>query len=102
VTEFRIVAIALVGVLATARLTRLLVADMYPPSIWVRIQWHHFTRDGGWAKLVDCHFCAAPYFAALVFGVGYFLHWPTWWWVATCWLAASYAAALVVERDEAD
>ena len=44
--------------------------------------------------------CASPYFAALVFGLGYFLEWPTWWYVVTSWLTASYLASILVFHDE--
>jgi hypothetical protein len=100
VSTFQILVIAALGTVATARLTRLLVADSFPPSAWVRARWVDWTNDGKWAPLVSCHWCASPYFAAVVFGSGYLLDWPTWWYVVTCWLSASYAAGFIVERDE--
>jgi hypothetical protein len=100
VSNWQIVFTTIVAILATARITRLIVEDEYPPSIWVRIKWDRLTRDGEWAKLVHCGWCASPYVAALVLGLGYFLTWPTWWYVACSWLAASYAAGWVVFHDE--
>lgn len=100
--HFQILCAAAVGVLATARLTRLLVFDSYPPVAWMRAKWHSITKDGKWAMLVDCPYCAAPYFAAVVFGVGELTDYPTWWWIVCGWLAASYAASIVVAYDGDD
>lgn len=99
-TPFQIIITALVAVVGSARFTRLIVADSYPPSMWVRDKWRVITKDGSWSKLVDCPWCAAPYVCAANLGLGYFLHWPTWWYIVNCWLAASYAAAWLVYKDE--
>lgn len=90
----------IVFVLATARLTRLLVNDEFPPSVWLRIKWDTITKDGSWSKLVHCPWCAAPYIAAilLAWGVLSGLHWS--WWVFCGWLAGSYAASWIVFHDE--
>ena len=96
----QVVFTAVVAVLASARLTRLIVADTYPPVAWLRSKWAGLTHDGEWAALVSCSFCAAPYVSAVVLALGYWLDWPTWWYVACCWLAVSYAAAIVVQYDE--
>lgn len=95
-----IVAAVLVGVLGTARLTRLLTHDSYPPSEWVRVGWMNLTRHGQWSTLVTCPFCAAPYIvaASMAWGLLTDLHWS--WWLFHGWLAASYAASMVVLRDE--
>jgi hypothetical protein len=90
----------LFAVAASARLTRLIVQDEYPPMVWIRIQWDRLTRDGGWSKLAHCGWCASPYAAALVLGTGYLCDWPTWWYLITGWLAASYAAGWIVFHDE--
>ena len=99
-TWWQIVFTSVVAVLASARITRLIVEDEYPPSIWVRMKWDRLTRDGEWAKLVHCGWCASPYVTALVLGLGYFLRWPTWWYVGSAWLAASYVAGWIVFHDE--
>jgi len=100
VSPYREVVTAIIAVVASARLTRLIVEDEYPPSVWIRIQWDRLTRDGPWSKLAHCGWCASPYVAALVLGLGYFLDWPTWWYVVTAWLAASYAAGWINFHDE--
>jgi hypothetical protein len=89
----------LVGALATARLSRLLVDDSYPPSVWARDMWRRITRDGSWSGLVDCHFCVTPYVAAVVLAWGWLsaLHWS--WWAFCGWLALAYTAAMIAVRD---
>lgn len=87
---------------ATARLTRLIVFDTYPPAAWVRVQWHRITRDGSWAKLVDCAYCAAPYVAAGILAWGYWTGWQTAWVIVCAWLTVSYLAAIWVRFDGDD
>lgn len=91
-----------VGIIAVARLSRLVVFDDFPPMKWARLRWHVAMNENGWEKLVDCAFCAAPYLAAADMGWAYLsdLHWT--WWVFNLWLAASYVAAMIVARDEPD
>jgi hypothetical protein len=99
VNQFQIVAAAIVGVIATARLTRLLVFDSYPPVAWIRAKWHDITKDGSWAALVDCPYCAAPYFAALVLAFGELTDYGKVWWIVCGWLAGSYVAAVFIAHD---
>lgn len=98
-STFQIVATAVIGVLATARLTRLLVHDTYPPSAWVRDKWRSLTHDGAWSELVGCHYCAAPYFAVLVLLAGEWSDYNPWWYYVCGVLAGSYVAAIVVSFD---
>jgi hypothetical protein len=93
-------AAVLVAVVGTARLTRLLVFDTYPPAAWVRARWDGLTKDGPWSVLVHCGYCAAPWIAVVTIAWGYFtdLHWS--WWVFYGWLALSYLAATFVSWDE--
>lgn len=94
------VAAAVVGVLSTARLTRLLAQDSFPPSVWLRMRWDILTGDGPWSTLMHCHWCLAPWMGALVMAsaLAWDLH-PA-WWVVNGWLGGSYLASMVVERDE--
>ena len=91
-----------VGVVSTARMTRLLVADEWPPTVWLRIRWDTITHDGPWGKLGHCPWCASPYIAAIILAWALLsdLHWT--WWVFNGWLAGSYAASWVVFHDEDD
>lgn len=99
-TAFWYVAASVVGVLSAARLTRLAVADEFPPSVWVRMKWDTLTKDGSWSKLAHCPWCASPYFSAMIllWAVLSHLHWS--WWLFNSWMAMSYAASWVVFHDE--
>lgn len=98
--NWQYVAAAIVGIVAAARLTRLIVEDEYPPSAWVRSKWDGITNDGPWAKLVHCPWCAGPYVSGIIllWAVLSHLHWT--WWLFNGWLAMSYAASWIVFHDE--
>lgn len=98
-----------VGVLSVARFTRLVTHDTWPPFEWLRPR--VAAKLGGWAELVVCPFCAAPYLMAgqmVWFGLLYDLaglHSDafTWGWlVPNLWFALSYLAAIVVAYDQPD
>jgi len=97
---FVMVVTGVFGVLASARLTRLIVADSYPPAAWLRSKWDALTHDGSWSELVHCGWCASPYVSAAVFAPGYFLSWPHWWYLVTGFIAASWLVGWVVFHDE--
>lgn len=94
-----ILAAVVVAVLSVARLTRLLTQDTYPPVAAIRSWWTRVTKDGDWADLATCPFCAAPYIAAVVLAWGLLTDLQVAWWVVNGWLALSYLAAMVVVRD---
>lgn len=90
----------LVGIVSAGRVTRLLAQDLFPPTAWLRGKWDAVTNDGPWSLLMHCHWCLSPYVTAGIGAWGWFsdLHWT--WWAVNGWLAASYAVAMLVERDE--
>jgi hypothetical protein len=96
------VAAVVVGILSAARITRLITQDSYPPAAWIRRKWDDLTDDGQWSTLVHCHWCFAPWATALVMAWGLLTDFQTAWWIFNGWLAASYLASMVVERDEKD
>jgi hypothetical protein len=89
----------LVAVLGTARLTRIIAHDDYPPSEWVRAHWIALVGEG-WGKLATCIWCAQPYVAAICIAWAYFseMHWS--WWVFWGWLALSQAGSTLLAYDE--
>jgi Protein of unknown function (DUF1360) len=109
----------IVGVLAVARLTRLLVDDDWPPIVWVRDKYldalvRLFHADGtndeaarkahDWYQLVECPFCASTWFALANLGLAWWsyngdgqLDW--WWWLPNLWFAGMYLAAMINVRD---
>jgi hypothetical protein len=111
--HFVLVLAIAVGILGSARLTRVITYDDYPPAEWVRERWTYLTRSrrhstperivpGAWSKLVTCWWCATPYVTAGCAAHGYFtsLHWS--WWAVWGVLGASYVAAMVIARDGDD
>lgn len=95
-------AATIVGVMSVARLTRLLTQDSFPPAVWVRLRWDELTNENAWSTLFHCHFCLAPWLAAPILLWGWLTDLQTAWWLFNGWLAASYAASMVVERDEVE
>lgn len=101
-SKFEMVAAFVVGVLATARLARLVVFDDYPPTVWLRIKVDTWTHENSWSKLVHCAYCLAPWIGLLDFIAGWAsgYHWV--WWVFNIWLAGGYLAAMAVAYDGDD
>ena len=87
--------------IASARLTRLLVHDRYPPVARLRAGWDALTRDGAWSELVHCNYCASPYLTAALWWPLYATQcWPFGWYVAALiWLGMCYLAAIIVSYD---
>jgi hypothetical protein len=90
----------LVGVLAVARVTRLIVDDDWPPIVWLR-EWYvvDLCKGNKWGELVGCSFCMSTWvglpwlLAAWASGLAW------WWWVPSLWMGGSYLAAMVNVRD---
>lgn len=99
-TYFYLILAAATLVLSAGRLTRVLVAEDYPPSIKVRMWWDKVTKDGPWSKLVHCPWCMGPWITLvlMVWAVLSNLHWT--WWLFNGWMALSYATSWVVFHDE--
>lgn len=106
------IAIAIVTVLASARLTRLAVYDDFPPVRWVREKYLDATDGSNWQLLGLCGYCASFWMTALVvlfgylsgvygtdpFGGGSDLDFKIWWFLFGT-LAASYLAATYIAND---
>lgn len=93
-----IAAAVIVGIIAVARLTRLVVDDDFPPVAWLRRE--YMARvPAAWATLPTCAFCVAPYFTALSLAWALFTDLGIAWWVFHGWLAAAYLASMLVVRD---
>lgn len=98
--DWLVVAAVIVGVLSTARITRLVTQDDFPPSVRLRAWWDKVTNDGEWSKLVHCHWCFSPYAAWPVLATALIFDLHPAWWIVNGWLAGAYVASMVVERDE--
>ena len=91
-----------VGVLGSARITRLVVADDFPPVVSLRIAWDRLTNDGPYSKLVHCPWCFAPWVVLINIIAALWSDLHPAWWLLNLWMAASYAASWVVFHDEDD
>jgi hypothetical protein len=91
-----------VWIVASARITRLLTQDSFPPVVWLRMKWDDKTEGNGWNVLFHCHWCMSFWVTAAIGVWGFLsnLHWT--WWILNVVLAASYISAFVVERDEVE
>ena len=99
------------AVLAAGRITRLVIYDAYPPSIWLRLQWDRLTdtpdqRTGlhAWNKLLHCPWCFLPWvMLAIIAGfiLTFVATWWAWvWWVGIVWMAGAYVGTMIYLRDE--
>ena len=89
-----------VGLLSTARLTRLITQDSFPPAVWLRVKWDDLTDGTGWNVLLHCHWCLSPWLVIPVGLWGLLSDFHVSWWLFNGWLAAAYVVAMIVERDE--
>lgn len=92
-------------VLGSARLTRLLIFDVYPPAAWLRIKWDDATHKSDWNNLMHCAYCLAPWIVlanGLLGWLAYETGWITVWSVFNLWLGAAYLAAMTVAYDGDD
>lgn len=101
-SNFEWVAVAIVTIVSSARITRLVVWDSYPPSVWLRSKWDALTKDGDWSLLAHCGYCFGMYAAGFTVLTGYFSDWHPIWWIFNGWLTASYGAAIVMSYDGDD
>lgn len=99
----------LVGVLGVARLTRIVVYDEFPPSVWLRMTVTHALENRGpyaraWGKIVTCWWCLSPWlflvcilwWMLLIPLHPFFMYaWWAWWGM----LAGGYAATMLIVRD---
>ena len=97
-SPFVLIAALIVGVLGTARITRLLVDDDWPPVNWLREQYIHRVPES-WGGLAECPFCMAPWVALIEVATAWIWHLPGWWWAGNAWMGGSYLASMIVVRD---
>lgn len=101
-TPFVWVAVAVVSVVSSARITRLVTWDSFPPSIWVRRTWDSVTREGSWSLLMSCPWCLSFWIHGIVVLSGYYSDWHLVWWLVNGIFGGSYIAAMIVVRDGDD
>lgn len=107
-STFEWLAVAVVTVISSARVTRLVTVDTLPPIKWLREKYEDKTDGSGWQKLTMCGYCFSFWATLVVLLWGWFVSWDgtdgTVWWLINGVLAASYLAAIVMrfDGDEAD
>lgn len=101
--EFWWVAVAVLTVTSTARITRLLTFDDFPPVKVVRDAFGRWTdktdRRRGWQLLAYCGYCMSFWVALLVIGTGWTSDWHEVWWLVNSAFGGSYLAAILMAHD---
>lgn len=99
----------LTAVLGVARVTRIVVYDEFPPTVWLRLKVESMLIGRGpyvrgWGKIVTCWWCLAPWvmlvcilwWTFLIPVSPFFMYaWWAWWGM----LAGGYVASMVIVRD---
>jgi hypothetical protein len=96
---------ALLGIVASARFTRLIVADTFPFSVRLRAWWDGRTRRGQedeslWNPLLHCPWCFGPWVVIVNAGAGALSEFHPAWWIVNGLFAAFYATSWIVFHDE--
>lgn len=96
---FEWVAVALVVVTSSARLTRLATVDKFPPVKWLREKYEDATDGTDWIWLALCGYCFSFWATLAVVLTGYFSDWHEVWWLINATFGASYLAAILMAND---
>lgn len=98
-----LIAAVVVGSLGAARITRLFVADHWPPIEALRNAWDTWTaaeRRQGWTILLHCPWCLSPWVVLVVGGLAVWSDLAWWWWAGVGWFALAYVAGWLTYHDE--
>lgn len=106
------IAVSLVIITASARVTRLITVDMFPPIAALRDTFENSTNGTVWEPLTKCGYCFSFWATSSVVASAAFsgvLTWePLWAWMEPGWwllfgtLGASYLAAIMMAKDGDD
>lgn len=99
------------GLLAAARIARVIIYDAFPPAAWLRSKWDDLTDTPGkrralhsWNRLLHCPWCFVPWvFLAVVltFPPTLVALWWAWvWWIGVIWMAGAYVGTMIYVRDD--
>jgi hypothetical protein len=97
-----LVAAVIVGTMSAARITRLVTQDSFPPVVRFRMFWDAKTEGNGWNTLFHCHWCLSLWVTPAIGAWGWLSNLHASWWIFNLLVAASYVAAMIVERDEVE
>lgn len=105
-TPFEWIAVAIVAVLSSARLTRLATFDDFPPVKYLRDRYFDWTdktdRRRQWQILAFCGYCASFWITSAVVAWGFLTGWHTAWWLVNGIFGGSYVAAIIMANDGDD
>lgn len=101
-TDLEYLAAFVITVFSAARISRLILIDVFPPSIWLRIKWDEKTDGSPWNELLHCTFCLSPWVSGGILGLGWATNFHPVWWFVNGTLAAAYLAATYVVHDGED
>lgn len=94
--------LAFIGIIGTARLTRLFSQDSFPPVAWARREWIARFNTSDWSVLAICAYCQSVYIAAFTLITGWFTDFHPVWIAFYTWLTLAYLAAVFVAHDGGD
>lgn len=98
-SEFEWIAVAVIATLSSARITRLLIFDKFPPIQWIRNKYADKTDGSDWQLLVICPYCMSFWVTAAVLWWGHSSGWDLPWLLTNGVFASSYLAAIVMVHD---
>lgn len=101
-SEFEWVAAAIVSVVSTARITRLVTVDNLPPAKWLRYKYDEITGSSDWSLLMFCGYCASFWLALGIVVWGWLSDFDQWWWLVNSVFAVAYLAAILMAKDGDD
>lgn len=103
-SEFNWIAIAVVTILSSARITRLLTFDAFPPLRWARHAYLDWTdaHAPGWGLVAICGYCMSFWVTLAVVLSGWFSDFHLIWWLVNSIFGGSYVAAIVMAHDGDD
>lgn len=97
--EFYWIAVAAVTVVSSARITRLLTYDQFPPIAWLRDKYGEWTSGSDWQLLGFCAYCMSFWVTLAVVLAGWFSGFHEIWWLVNSAFAGSYLAAIFMVND---
>jgi hypothetical protein len=93
------IAVAIITITSSARITRLLTIDKFPPIQWARDKFEDATDGSNWQLLTMCGYCMSVWTTTGVVLWGWFTGWNLYWWIVNAILGAAYLAAILVRFD---
>lgn len=97
--EFYWAAVALVTIVSSARITRLLTYDQFPPILAARDWFADKTDGSGWQLIAYCAYCMSFWVTIGIVLSGWFSGFHLIWWLVNSIFAGSYLAAVFMVHD---